>query len=148
MILAKPIIANKYWILKENDQKVGTVEANGAGTFVVRMYNDQQEFKTIRTIKSKTRIIFEEPAEKKSKNRSHEVHGFATDSTPYNPIYDCRRRLPIFTKQKKSKSWFAAGYYQINTDGQWETHFCPKLILLQRYDYRGPVYTPDEFTFQ
>ena len=50
MILAKPVIANKYWILKENDQKIGAVEASSDG-FTVRMYNDQQQFKTIKTLK-------------------------------------------------------------------------------------------------
>jgi hypothetical protein len=147
MILAKPVIANKYWILKENDQKIGVVEA-GADGFTVRMYNDQQQFKTVKTIKNKTRIIFEEPPAKKKVNKEHAVNGFATSTTPYNAIYDVQRRLPIFTKKKKSKSWFAAGHYQIEINGRWESQFCPKLILLQRYDYRGPAHTPDAFSFQ
>ena len=147
MILAKPVIANKYWILKENDQKIGAVEASDAG-FTVRMYNDQQQFKTIKTLKNKTTIIFEEPPARKKSNKEHAVNGFATGSTPYNAIYDVQRRLPIFTKKKKSKSWFAAGYYQIEINSRWETYFCPKLILLQRYDYRGPVHSPDTFSFQ
>jgi hypothetical protein len=147
MILAKPVIANKYWILKENDEKIGAVEASDGG-FTVRMYNDQQQFKTIKTIKNKTRIIFEEPPEKKKQKKEHVVNGFATGSTPYNAIYDVQRRLPIFTKKKKSKSWFAAGHYQIEINGRWETQFCPKLILLQRYEYRGPVNSPEEFSFQ
>lgn len=147
MILAKPVVANKYWILKENDQKIGTVEAGPDG-FTVRMYNDAVEFKTIRTIKNKTRITFEEPPAKKKVNKEHLVNGFATDSMPYNAIYDVQRRLPIFTKKRKSKSWFAAGWYQINTNGVWSTEFCPKLILLQRYEYRGPAHSADAFTFQ
>lgn len=148
MILAKPVIANKYWILKENDEKIGTVEATGAGTFTVRINNDQQEFKTIRTIKNRTKITFEEPPQKKRQKKENTVNGFATDSTPYNAIYDVQRRLPIYTKKRKSKSWFAAGHYQINTGGIWENHFCPKLILLQRYEYRGPVHDPAQFMFE
>lgn len=147
MILAKPVVANKYWILKENDQKIGTVEANGTGSFTVRMYNDAQEFKTVRTIKNKTKITFEEPPQKKTHRLEHEVNGFDTDCVPYNAIYDVQRRLPMFTKKRKSKSWFAAGYYQIQQNGQWETVFCPKLILLQRYDYRGPARSANGFTF-
>ena len=112
MILAKPVVANKYWILKENDQKIGTVEATDSGSFTVRMYNDQQEFKTIKTIKNKTKITFEEPPAKKKAKREHAVNGFATDSTPHNAIFDVQRRLPIYTKKIKSKSWFAAGWYQ------------------------------------
>jgi len=147
MILAKPVIANKYWILKENDQKIGTVEANTEG-FTVRMYNDAVEFKTIRTIKNRTKITFEDPPAKRKENKDHAVNGFATDSMPYNAIYDVQRRLPIYTKQRKSKSWFAAGWYQVNANGHWTTEFCPKLILLQRYEYRGPVHSADAFTFQ
>lgn len=145
MILAKPIIANKYWILKENEEKIGTVEAANEG-FTVRMYNNAQEFKTLKTIKNLTKITFEEPVAYKP-IKYHEVNGFATDSLPYNAVYDVQKRLPMYTKQRKSKSWFAAGYYQIRQDNSWETVFCPKLILLQRYEYRGPVHAPDAFTF-
>ena len=147
MILAKPVVANKYWILKENDEKIGTVEA-GPGGFVVRMYNDAVEFKTIRTITNRTKITFEEPPVKQKPSKERMVNGFATDSTPYNAIYDVQRRLPIYTKKRKSKSWFAAGWYQVNANGTWTTEFCPKLILLQRYEYRGPVHSADAFTFQ
>lgn len=148
MILAKPVIENKYWILKENDEKVGTVEATDMGTFTVRIKDDHQEFKTIRTIKNRTKILFEEPVKKKRTKKSCDVNGFATDCAPYNAIYDVQRRLPIYTKKNKSKSWFAAGYYQINANGSWETYFCPKLILLQRYEYRGPVHDPSQFAFE
>ena len=148
MILAKPVVANKYWILKENDTKIGSVEVTNNGSFTVRMYNDQQEFKTIKTIKNKTQIFFEDPPEKKKQKKEHAVNGFATDAMPHNAIYDVQRRLPIYTKQKKSKSWFAAGWYQIEINGRWETEFCPKLILLQRYDYRGPAHAADQFVFQ
>lgn len=147
MILAKPVVANKYWILKENNEKVGTVESTGDG-FTVRMYNDLQEYKTIRTIKNKTRIIFEEPPAKKVVKKERAINGFATDAIPHNAIYDVQKRLPIFTKKKKSKSWFAAGYYRVKLNGTWETQFCPKLILLQRYEYMGPAHSPEAFEFQ
>lgn len=146
MILAKPVVADKYWILKEDDKKIGTVEA-GAGGFTVRMYNNHAEFKTVKTIKNRTNIIFEEPPARKKAKGEHEVNGFSTDSLPYNAVYDVQQRLPMFTKKRKSKSWFAAGYYQILMNGSWVTQFCPKLILLQRYEYRGPVRNTDEFTY-
>ena len=132
--------------MKENDQKIGTVEA-APGGFTVRMYNDQQEFKTIRTIKNKTKITFEEPPVRQKNKAGHEVNGFATDSTPYNAIYDVQRRLPMFTKKRKSKSWIAAGYYRIRINGTWTMQFCHKLILLQRYEYQGPARSADGFTF-
>jgi hypothetical protein len=148
MIIAKPIIDKQYWILKENDKKVGQVEAGPQG-FVVKLNNDQVAFKTIKTLKNRTKIIFEPaPTTAKKPVQTYDVNGFATTSRPYNAVYDVQKRLPMFTKKNKSKSWFAAGYYQVCLDGKWQTVFCPKLILLQRYPYRGPVYSPDQFTFK
>lgn len=146
MILAKPVIENTYWILKENDHKIGTVQAAPDG-FTVRIHNDQQQFSTIRTIKNLTKITFEEPPPRRRNTVQHAVNGFATDCVPHNAIYDVQRRLPMFTKKRKSKSWFAAGYYRIQINSAWETQFCPKLILLQRYDYQGPTHSADAFTF-
>ena len=51
-------------------------------------------------------------------------------------------------QEEKSKSWFAAGYYRVTVNGTTETMFCPKLILLQRYDYIGPVKTRDGFEYK
>lgn len=146
MILAKPVVANKYWILQENNRKIGTVESSDSG-FRVTIKNDSAEFKTIKTLKNKTNILFEEPPAKKKPTVEHMVNGFATNSVPYNAVYDVQRRLPMFTKKRKSKSWYAAGYYQICLDGQWVTMFCPKLILLQRYEYRGPVRQAQDFVY-
>lgn len=146
MITAKPIIKNKFWILQDDKGKIGTVE-NTRGSYIVRAYDKQAEFKTIKTIKNRTNIIFED-APKAKFNPEFQVNGFLTDSKPYNAVFDVKRRLPLFTKKNKSKSWYAAGYYQIDINGSKETHFCPKLILLQRYDYIGPVHSKDGFTFK
>lgn len=147
MILAKPIVANKYWILKDGDQKIGTVESSAAG-FRVTIKNDSAEFKTIKTLKNKTNILFEEAPAKKKENPEWQVNGFTTNAMPYNPVYDVQRRLPMFTKKRKSKSWYCAGWYQINLDGQWITMYCPKLILLQRYEYRGPAHSAEGFVYE
>ena len=146
MITAKPIVKNKYWILRENDKKIGTVQSNPSG-YVVRIHNTETEFKTIKTIKNRTDISFEDAPERK-RAQGYEVNGFLTDSKPHNAVYDVKRRLPMFTKKAKSKSWYAAGYYQITINGQTETHFCPKVILLQRYPYLGPAHDPEGFYFK
>jgi len=146
MITAKPIVKNKFWILQDDNGKVGTVEKNRGG-FVLRTDNYTEEFKTIKTIKNKTNIVFEDPAEKQ-KTFKNQVNGFPTDSKPYNAVYNVKERLPIFTKKEKSKSWHAAGYYRVTINGNTETMFCPKLILLQRYNYIGPVKTRDGFEYK
>ena len=147
MILAKPVVANKYWILRDGDQKIGTVESSANG-FRVTIKNDSAEFKTIKTLKNKTNILFEEAPAKKKEHPEWQVNGFTTNAMPYNPVYDVQRRLPMFTKKRKSKSWYCAGWYQINLDGQWITMFCPKLILLQRYEYRGPAHSAEGFVYE
>lgn len=146
MIVAKPVVSDKFWILKHNDVKIGEVEANSRG-YTVKINNNTVDFKTIKTLKNETRIVFEEPEKKKSQSKELSVNGFSTNCVPHNAIFDVQRRLPLFTKKPDSKSWHAAGYYQINLEGNWVTMHCPKLILLQRYEYRGPVYQPDQFVF-
>jgi len=146
MITAKPIVKNKFWILQQDDQKVGTVEHDRTG-YIVRINDTADSFKTIKTIKNRTNIIFEDSVEQKQRFEN-QVNGFPTDSKPYNAVYNVKERLPLFTKKDKSKSWHAAGYYRVTVNGNTETVFCPKLILLQRYDYNGPVKTRDGFEYK
>ena len=56
-------------------------------------------------------------------------------------IYDVHRKLALFTKSIKSKSLYCAGYYIIQFDKGWVKSFCPKLITLERYNYKGPFKT-------
>ncbi len=146
MITAKPIVKNKYWILKEDDRKIGTVERNSAG-YEVRVADQIGTFKTIKTLENKTNIRFETSKDQKDQFEN-QVNGFPTDGKPFNGVYNVQARLPLYTKKEKSKSWYAAGYYRVTVNGTMETMFCPKLILLQRYDYMGPVKTRDGFEFK
>lgn len=146
MILAKPVVKNKYWILKEDDRKIGTVENNRNG-YTVRIADRENQFKSIRTLKNRTNIVFEESVDRK-KAEECQVNGFPTNCKPHNAVFNVQTRLPIFTKKNKSKSWYAAGYFQITINGVTETHFCPKVILLNRYPYMGPAKDPDGFEFK
>ena len=67
---------------------------------------------------------------------------------PYNTVYNVQSRLPIYTKEPTSKSWYAAGWYEITINNKTTIEFCPKLILLERYFYRGPAMSADGFTFK
>ena len=73
MILAKPVVANKYWILRENDRKVGTVESSANG-FRVTIADDTAEFKTIKTLANRTNIRFEEAPTKKKEHPEWQVN--------------------------------------------------------------------------
>ena len=56
-------------------------------------------------------------------------------------MYDVKSKLPLFTKSEKSKSLYCAGYYTIRFEKGWVKSFCPKLITVERYEYRGPFKT-------
>ena len=72
------------------------------------------------------------------------VHGMPTSCTPYSPIYDVVRKLPMFSKSNKSKSLYCAGYFIIRFDKGWVKSFCPKLITIERYECKGPFRTEIE----
>jgi hypothetical protein len=50
----------------------------------------------------------------------------------------------LFTKSNKSKSAYCAGYYIIRFDKGWVKSFCPKLITIERYEFKGPFKTEIE----
>ena len=78
----------------------------------------------------------------KKQSKEYEVHGYACKTNPHNPIYDLKRKLPLYTKTSDSQSFFCAGYYVIHwEDGNHSPAYCPKLITLSRYTYDGPFKT-------
>ena len=49
----------------------------------------------------------------KDTQKKKEVHTYLTSVNPFNQMYDVKRNRPLFTKSKKSKSLYCAGYYII-----------------------------------
>ena len=144
MLVAKVIADKQFWILQEDDRKVGNIEAWNGG-YQVRINNQVKQFKTIKLAARESNIVFakEEPA---SKPDNSTVHGYPIAGRCYNPVWDVVHHLPIYTKTAKSKSWFAAGWYSIKRGRNWKIIQDPKLIALQRYPYQGPFRTKEEVT--
>lgn len=143
-LIALPVVDKQYWILKENDRKVGNVEAC-AGGYQVKINNQIAQYKTIRMVEQRVNIHFETPVKnKKSTEPKNLVHGYLVAGRMYNPMWDIPQRLPIYTKTNKSKSWFAAGWYRVKKGRDWRVLQGPKLIMLQRYPYQGPYYNREE----
>ena len=147
MIVAKPVIDKQFWILKQDDQKVGNIQVTADGTYEVKIQNQIDRYKTIPMLRKATGVEFE-PAEKKSKPATDSVHGYPTGCRAHNAMWDVKHRLPLFTKTAKSKSWFAAGWYRVKQHRNWKVMHNPKLILLERYSYQGPFYTKDKASDQ
>jgi len=62
----------------------------------------------------------------------------------FNVLWEVKHKLPLFTKEDNSKSWFAAGWYLVKQHRSWKTIQNPKLITLQRYAYQGPFHSKEE----
>jgi hypothetical protein len=142
-LIAKPVIDQQFWILQENNQKIGNVEAC-AGGYQVRINNQVAQYKTMRMIEQRAHVQFENKKKSIDLNEHNQVHGYPTQSRAYNGIWNVPDKLPLYTKTAKSKSWYAAGWYQVQQGRAWETVQDPKLIVLQRYPYHGPFYTKEQ----
>lgn len=141
-VIAKPVIDKKFWILTENDVKIGNVEALNGG-YQLKVNNDVQQYDTVEHLQQNLSVVFEMP-KPYQKTLLNEVHGYPVNSRPYNPVWDITRKVPLFTTKKKSTCWVAAGWYRISRINGCKIVLCPKLILLQRYSYEGPFRTQEE----
>lgn len=142
MIIAKQVLKNQYWILRDNDGKVGNIEATGSG-FRVKINDNVQEFKTIRMVKQRLGFDFETPPRLPARDQ-YTVHGYPTGCRAFNAIYEVRQHLPLFTKTAKSKSWYCAGWYRVLLNRTWKVVQSPKLITLRRYKYQGPFFSKEQ----
>ena len=75
---------------------------------------------------------------------THTIYNYPCRTKPYNPVYNVKSRLPLYTKNLKSKSRYCAGYYVIQFQKGWLRSYCPKLITLERNPYQGPFKTSQE----
>ena len=142
-LVAKPIVDKQYWIIKQDNQKIGNVQQTQDGSFQVTIAGHVASFKTIKNLRKQVEIEFADP-EQKSKPSRDMVHGYHTGCKAHNPMWDVKRRLPLFTKDAKSKSWYAAGWYLVKQHRTWKAVHNPKLIVLDRYKYQGPFHNKEE----
>jgi hypothetical protein len=143
IIHAKPIIDNKFWIVEQDGEKFATLRKDEENRFVLSNELGVKIFENKKDItKEFGDDFFVAKILKESKtNLSNEIHGFPVKTESYNSMYDIKRKLPLFTKSKDSKSLYCAGYYIILFNKGWTKAYCPKLITLQRYPYQGPFKT-------
>ena len=148
MNTAKVLIPNKEWLVTDDHKKIGGLTKNKKGyTF----YKNGRElgFKNLNEVKAQLGIaLFEEGFKRATTNTvdptSFNIYDYPCRTQPYNPVYDVKNKLPLYTKNLKSKSRYCAGYYVIKFQKGWLKSFCPKLITLERNPYQGPFKTPQE----
>ena len=95
-------------------------------------------------VEQRANVQFEPTLKTAPKPITNLVHGFPVAGRVCNPLWDVQKKLPLYTKTNKSKSWFAAGWYRVKKGRNWATVQDPKLITVQRYPYQGPFYTREE----
>jgi len=141
-LIAKPIIKDQYWVVTDGEQKVGNVVAEGSG-FNLKINGVSKHFETSTELKRKTRIQFQTLKTDRSK-ADLPFATYPTTGKVYNSMLDIKRKLHLFTKTTKSKCYYAAGWFAINQNGEFEKVLCPKYIFVQRYPYHGPYKTEAE----
>jgi hypothetical protein len=145
-IVAKPVVKNKFWIVEESGSKIGHIQAVDHGG-VVFVHEDQREsFPSLKLLSKKYNIVISRRATKDeiSPDVLYEIYGYPTPHRPHNMLYNVKKKLPVFTKSAKSKSYFCAGYYAIKFNQNWSKSYCPKAITLNRYKFAGPFRTQQE----
>ena len=139
MANAKPILEGKFWIVEDKGVKVGTLTLD-EDKYILSDKEGTHFFNSERQLK-KTLGKIDWGHKQLEDSITYEVHGYPTSYKPYNPMFDVKRRIPLFTKSPKSKSVYCAGHYVVQFDKGWVKSFCPKLITVERNDFKGPYKT-------
>jgi hypothetical protein len=163
MIKAKTLIKDKLWIIKQNGEKLGTLQKKDENGWIFLSKKDKRQvYHTQESLfqkfgfnifkEEKKEVVEEEKSVDKwdvKQAENFEVHEYPCSQKPYNPIWDVQKGLPLYTKTPKSKSMFCAGYYIVKFETvNWRKAYCPKIITLQRYRYKGPIKSKTEMVSQ
>jgi hypothetical protein len=146
-LLAKQVVKNKCWIVEDDGKRVGTILNNGNDVVLVRQ-GRRERFTNLKLLSDRYNIVVDKTKPIKVITESHDVYGFPCDYNAQNILWDVPKKLPVFTKGNKSKSFFCAGYYIVQFNNGWVKSYCPKLITLNRYPYQGPYKSQEEMQEQ
>jgi|TARA_B100001094_G_C18098615_1_gene754439 hypothetical protein len=143
---AKPILENRFWILESDGEKVGTICRQEDRRYMfscsdgTRIFDTQQQLQKNFNGEWMWGSSISAPKEEKE-NEDNSVYDYPSKFKPYNMVFDVKRKLPLFNKSKKSKSLYCAGYYVIQFEKGWVRSYCPKLLTLDSYPFKGPFRT-------
>jgi len=143
-VIAKTVVKNKFWIVESAGVKTATIQMCDEGGVVYVHNSGRERFPSIKLLQKRYNIKFVKSDVPVSDAQKTDVLGYPADGPVYNEILEVQRKLPIFTREAKSRSYFCAGYYVVNQNDTWEVQHCPKLITLNRHEYAGPFMTESE----
>ena len=153
-VKAKEILKNKFWIIEDAkySTKIGTLSKDENNHYMYCCNTSQRKrdgsvteyYNCLKDLKIGIRgeILWSSATVSDAdKTDSKEIYHLATSTIPYNAMYDLKKKRALFTKSKKSKSLYCAGYFIIHFDKGWVKSFCPKEVTLEKYEHKGPFKT-------
>ena len=133
MITARAVMPGKFWIVEKEGIRKGTMAASPDGS-INTLIDGQNRTYSSWDAAVKELDLSDKP-ERKQVEVPHEVEGYPTNCTPFNSVWDVKKKLPLFTKSEKSRSLHAAGYYYLGA------HFFTKAQdALVRAKQQGRLY--------
>ena len=140
----KTVKHNASWIITDDkdSNKVGSIVKTFGDAYDVQVRGKSSVWTSEQLIKPFGDTLFKDQSRKLITSENNKlVYDYDSDSDPFNKVWHVQCKVPIYTKEAKSKSYYCAGHYVVKTNKGWSTYFCPKLITLLKYKYHGPFKT-------
>ena len=119
---AKEIINGRFWIIENEKEKIATLSLN-EDKFLLHYKHESRFLSDPTSVENYLGEKIEWDSLDITELPPKEVYNYPTNTTPFNPLYDVRRKMPLFTKSYKSKSLYCAGFYIIKFDKGWVKSF-------------------------
>lgn len=145
-IKAKTILKDRYWIIEDGDIKLGTLSFDKE-KYIFTSKNETCFFDSKTDVKKKFGRSFlwkDNETVIIEKTEKYDINGYPISTRPHKCVYDLKKKLPLFSKSEKSNSLYCAGYFILKFPKGWTKSFCPKLVTIEQYEYKGPFKTAVE----
>ena len=98
MIKAKPILKNKFWIIENNGQRIGTLSKQEDKRYMYSCATGTEYFSDTKSFNSYIGgVSWDKTSISDADSVTKEIHGFSTSTKPHNVIYNVQKKLPLFT---------------------------------------------------
>lgn len=135
MLKAQEVIKQKFWIVKNDHGKVGTLRSCDDGFEFFDQRNN-----TTNVLENIDELFTVETKENSNLIQSVEINGFCTGLAQAHAVE--YKHYPAYTKTANATALYAAGFYIIKFHGTgWQWAFNPKIKTLESYESKGPYQT-------
>jgi hypothetical protein len=129
MIYAKEIIQDKFWIVKDDNINVATLEKKEDNLYLLIKDNEKQTATKEQLTEVFGLDVFSSQAKVSDVIKElSDFDGYPTKVKPCN--VEWKSNIPTFTKTPSGKETFCAGYYGVQFEGGTFFSFNPKLETL------------------